>query len=129
MPIAQALVIDDNSANILVLQQLLAIEDVACVSISSTRNLLYQLDSLRNIDVVFLDLEMPVLNGYEAVRVIKAHPHFADAMVIAYSVHVSELHNAIAMGFDGFLGKPLNAEEFPEQLAQILNGDRVNYIP
>lgn len=125
----QALIIDDNPTNILVLQQLLSIEDIASVAISSTRDLPFQLDSIINVAVVFLDLEMPVLNGYEAVSIIKNHPNFRMARVVAYSVHVSELNAALDMGFDGFLGKPLNAEAFPEQLARILNGERVAYLP
>ena len=129
MPQAQALIIDDNPTNILVLQQLLQMEDVASIAISTMKDLPYQLDSIRNVDVVFLDLEMPVLNGFEAVEMLKAHPNFTDSRVIAYSVHVSELHSAMGMGFDGFLGKPLNAEAFPEQLAGILNGETITYLP
>lgn len=129
MPIAQALIIDDNASNILVLKQLLTIEDVASVTISTTKDISLQLDSINNIDIVFLDLEMPVINGYAAVNMIKAHPNFKAAKVVAYSVHVSELNNARAMGFDGFLGKPLNAEEFPGHLARILNGEKVYYLP
>ena len=129
MPIAQALIIDDNPTNLLVLQQLLGLEDVAAVTISSTKDLTFQLNSIRNIDLVFLDLEMPYLGGYDAVRVIKQHPNFQAAKVVAYSVHVSELNSAFELGFDGFLGKPLNAEAFPDQLRRILQGEQVYYVP
>lgn len=129
MPIAQALIIDDQPNNILVLQQLLRMEDVAAVTISSTKDLIFQLNSIKNIDVVFVDLEMPVMDGYKVIEVIRAHPHFGSAKVIAYSVHVTELNNAMNRGFDGFLGKPLDAEAFPEQLARILSGETVLYIP
>lgn len=129
MAIAQALIIDDNPTNILVLKQLLGIEDVACVTISNTKELSFQLNSISNIDVVFLDLEMPVLNGYEAIKLVKAHRNFKKAKVVAYSVHINELNNALAEGFDGFLGKPLDAEAFPEQFARILAGETVYYVP
>lgn len=129
MPAAQALIIDDSPTNILVLQQLLSIEDVASVAISTTRDLAFQLDSITNIQVVFLDLEMPVVDGYEALQTIKDHPNFTNARVIAYSVHVSELNRAMELGFDGFLGKPLSAEAFPNQLARIFQGEQVCYAP
>ena len=129
MPNARALIIDDNSTNILVIQQLLSVEDVASVKVSSTKNLPSQLDSISNIDVVFLDLEMPIVDGYSALTIIKAHPNFKSARVVAYSVHVSELNNALEVGFDGFLGKPLNAEAFPDQLRRILHGEKVYYVP
>lgn len=82
-----------------------------------------------DIQVVFLDLEMPAINGYEALPIIKHHPNFAHTPVIAYSVHVSEMQRALDMGFDGFLGKPLSAEAFPDQLQRILNGEQVHYLP
>ena len=129
MPTAQALIIDDTLTNALVLQQLLMMEGVASVTISNTKDFRFQLDSISNIDIVFLDLEMPFVDGYDAIRLIKAHPNFKASKVIAYSVHVSELHNALDMEFDGFLGKPLNAEEFPQQLARILGGEEVWYLP
>lgn len=129
MPTAQALIIDDKPTNIQVLQQLLRMEDVASVTISSTKDLAFQLDSIRNIDVVFVDLEMPIMNGYEVVEVIKANPHFRSAKVIAYSVHVTELNNALSRGFDGFLGKPVDAEAFSDQLQRILAGETVYYLP
>ena len=117
---AQVLIVDDNPNNILVLQQQLRMEAVDSKTISTTKDLASQLNSIKNIDIVFLDLEMPVIDGYEAVKLIKAHPNFTSAKLIAYSAHVSELHNALSMGFDGFLGKPLNAEAFPNQLERIL---------
>jgi hypothetical protein len=42
-----------------------------------------------------------------------------------YSVHASEINRARDMGFHSCLGKPLNADDFPEQLARILRGERV----
>ena len=125
----KALIIDDNRSNILVLEQLLGIENIPVVKLSATANLVADLDAIRNVEVVFLDLEMPVVDGYEALRLIKAHPNFKTAKVIAYSVHVSELNNAFDVGFDGFLGKPLSAEDFPSQLSRILRGEKVKYLP
>jgi CheY-like chemotaxis protein len=129
MPSARALIIDDNPSNILVLEQLLGIEDISSMRLSATADLAEQLDAIQKVEVVFLDLEMPRINGYEAVKIIKSHPNFRTAKVVAYSVHVSELNTAMDMGFDSFLGKPLNAESFPDQLQRILRGERIHYIP
>lgn len=129
MPTTQALIIDDNSANLLVLQHLLKVEQVTTYTLSDTRNFEAQLDQYSDIDVVFLDLEMPVLNGYEALEIIRSHQSFQSARVVAYSVHINEMNNALNLGFDGFVGKPLDADAFPEQLSRILKGELVKYIP
>ncbi len=129
MPDTRALIIDDNPNNILVLEQLLRIEAVSALHLSVTANLAADLDTLQDIAVVFLDLEMPVLDGYAALAIVKQHPNFQNTRVVAYSVHVSELSRALALGFDGFLGKPLSAEAFPQQLADILRGNVVCFVP
>jgi CheY-like chemotaxis protein len=124
-----ALIIDDNANNITVLQQLLRMEGVASERLSTAKELASELDRLTNIAVVFLDLEMPVVDGYEAVSIIRAHPNFQTAKVVAYSVHVSELKVVMGMEFDAFLGKPLDADAFPEQLSRILAGEKLYFIP
>lgn len=129
MPNAQALIVDDNLNNIRVLNQLLTMENIGTVRLSGTANLSNNLDSIEGIDVVFLDLEMPDSNGYEALQVIRAHPNFKSAKVVAYTVHVSEFNSALDMGFDAFLGKPVSAEAFPEQLKRILRGEKLLYLP
>lgn len=125
----QALIIDDNPNNVLVLQQLLSLDQIASVTLSTANNLPAELDELSDIDIVFLDLEMPGMNGYDALSVIKTHPNFATAKVVAYSVHISELHTVSEIGFDGFFGKPLDAESFSEQLRRIMQGEKIWYIP
>ena len=127
MPQPHALVIDDNRHNLLVLEQLLTIEKVTFIKLVDTENLAYKLNDLPDIDIVFLDLELPHINGYEALKIIKAHPNFVGTPIIAYTVHVSEVDVAAANGFDGFLGKPINAEMFPEHLRRILQGEKVWY--
>lgn len=126
---ARALIIDDDKRNLLVLDQLLRLENVTTFRLASANGLSHQLDSMEGVEVVFLDLEMPGMDGYEALDIIRAHPNARQAKVIAYTVHVSELNRALESGFDGFLGKPVSAEAFPAQLKHILNGERVCYLP
>jgi two-component system autoinducer 1 sensor kinase/phosphatase LuxN len=129
MAAIRALIVDDNVTSIRVIEQLLSMENVTSVKLTSTANLSETLDKIGRVDVIFLDLEMPNLNGYEAREVIKAHPSFRHTKVVAYSVHVSELNAVMDRAFDGFLGKPLSAEAFSGHLRDILAGEKVCYIP
>lgn len=129
MPQVHALIIDDNAGNIGVLVQLLTLENVATTTLSQIHNLKQILDTLQTVNIVFLDLEFPQSNGYEALPIIKGHPNFQDVPVVAYTVHVNEVNEAFKLGFNGFLGKPLNAEAFPDQLARLLRGERVWHLP
>ena len=120
---SHALVIDDNAQNVKVLVQLLSKQGVSCTEVSDPRKLANMLSSLGNVDVVFLDLEMPGLDGYKVKDLLRQH--LGGTPIIAYTVHVSEINVVQQMGFDGFLGKPLDNAKFPDQLARILNGEAV----
>ncbi len=120
-----ALIIDDNARNIQVLVRLLEGQNVDTTEISDLRRLDDVLINLGPVDVVFLDLEMPMLNGFQILDQLKNNPDFLNVPIVAYTVHVSEMHVAHQHGFDGFIGKPLDSERFPEQLSRILNGEGV----
>ncbi|MEO1288909.1 MAG: response regulator [Chloroflexota bacterium] len=125
----KALIIDDNTNNIEVLKQLLQIEGITGTHIVSDNSLEETLSQLESIDIIFLDLEMPKYNGYEVFEILQQYNNLGNPKVVAYSVHVSEVKTALNKGFDAFLGKPLNAEDFSEQLTRILNGEKIHYLP
>lgn len=118
-----ALVIDDNAQNRKVLAQLLSKQGVSSTEIPDPRKLEDSLPSIGAVDVVFLDLEMPGLDGYDVKNLLRSY--FGDTPIIAYTVHVSEMNVVKQQGFDGFLGKPVDNARFPDQLARILNGQPV----
>jgi CheY-like chemotaxis protein len=124
----KALIIDDSSSNIKVLVNLLKLESVEAVTLNNPLDLEATLSGLDKLDVIFLDLEMPELDGYEVLEILHAS-RFAKVPVVAYTVHVSEMNAMRAKGFHSFLGKPLNAEEFPKQLARILKNEPVWSLP
>ncbi len=120
MPNTSVLIIDDIESNITVLKYLLGKENILVQWLTSTHDLWSRLDTMQKVDVVFLDMKMPKMNGIEVLSIIRSHPNFQKTKVIAYSVHICALETALEMGFDGFLDKPVNARAFPEQLKQIL---------
>ena len=117
-----ALLIDDNAQNLRVLSQLLSKQGVATTEVNDPTDIESLLPSLQP-DVVFLDLEMPGSSGYEVREIIRSY--YVDTPIIAYTVHISEINHAREVGFDGFLGKPLDTTRFPEQLARILRHEPV----
>lgn len=123
MSSAQALVIDDNPQGLKVLAQMLLKQGVESVEVRDPTTLADLLPTLGEIDVVFLDLEMPGLDGYAVKELIRSQ--LGELPIIAYTVHISEMHVVRQLGFDGFIGKPLDHVRFPEQLARILRHESV----
>lgn len=120
-----AVIIDDNPKNISVLARLLSIQQVSCTQIPNPLQLESTLETVADIDVIFLDLEMPGQNGYSILDTLKADERFQSTPIVAYTVHISEINHAHQRGFHSFLGKPLDADRFPDQLARIMSGERV----
>ena len=123
-----ALVIDDNTNDVEVLTSLLNEQNLSSTSIYMPNELATMLDNLDDFDLVFLDLEMPKLNGYQVFEYLRDHISHT-VPIVAYTVHTSEINTARALGFHSFLGKPLDTDEFPEHLARILEGERIWIIP
>jgi two-component system cell cycle response regulator DivK len=117
-----ALIIDDNPLNIDVLRIMLDRVNVTSITVGSLREASKLIEQINPPDVVFLDLEFPTGDGFAFLETLKTTPQLVGVPVVAYSVHTSEIDRARRMGFDSFLGKPLNAQRFPDQLRDILNG-------
>ena len=64
-------------------------------------------------DVVLMDLQMPVLDGLEATRRLRAQPQFAALPIVAFTAHAmsEESERSRAAGMQGYLTKPLNTAE------------------
>lgn len=124
-PGVHALIIDDNPLNVEVLHTLLQRHQVKTTVITNVRNIALSLADGAPLHVVFLDLEFPNGDGFDVLLALRNLPQLQGVPIVAYTVHTSEIDKARRLGFDGFLGKPLNLHEFPAQLQTILSGGRV----
>jgi two-component system, cell cycle response regulator DivK len=120
-----ALIVDDNSQNLMVLNRLLVKEGFQTTQASHPDQLNAVLPTLESVSIVFLDLELPGNDGFAILDMLRVDPRFAGVPIVAYTVHLSEIRVAHQRGFHSFLGKPLDSERFPEQLARILAGEQV----
>jgi len=84
-------------------------------------------DTLPRLDLILMDIRLPYEDGYGALRKIRQSPNFRNVPVIAVTAEASveQLNKARQAGFNGFLGKPLDPDRFPDQIQHILTGDPV----
>lgn len=123
-----ALIIDDNPTNTDVLAQLLEIEGVSSSVIQNPADLTRDPSLALGTDLIFLDLEMPRLDGYQMLDFLRGDLN-VTVPIVAYTVHTSQIVEAREHGFHSFLGKPLQPRRFRDQLARILGGERVWEVP
>lgn len=76
-------------------------------------------------DLVLMDVQMPVMNGYEATRQIRslADPIRANILILAMTANAfdEDRRNALAAGMNGFLSKPIIIEELVHTLQKMLH--------
>jgi CheY-like chemotaxis protein len=78
--------------------------------------------------LILMDLDLPVLNGWEATRRLKASPQTQHIPVIAVSAHAmaSDRERALAAGCDDFFSKPVDLKGLVERIEALLPGSKVS---
>jgi len=120
------LVAEDNSVNQLVVKALL--EKVG-YSVDMTTNgveamAAYRADPSRY-DLILMDCEMPVMDGFEATRRIRAHEqreHLPRTPIVALTAHILDNHRleGMAAGMDDYLAKPVQSETLYSSLKRLI---------
>ncbi len=125
---AQVLVVEDNVPNFVLIARMLAFMGVQrCEWKTSGWQVVQFADTLPRIDLILMDIRLPYEDGYQALQKVRASPRLKTTLVVAVTAEASEEQMAKAKnaGFDGFLGKPLDPDRFPEQIKRILSGQPV----
>jgi putative two-component system response regulator len=105
------LAVDDDSMNLMMLEVMLTALDCRVLKAEHGQKALDILAKEPNIDIVLLDIEMPVMDGYETIKSIKQSFNFRDIPVIVVTSGTSEVNRMLALGANDFIAKPYNPEE------------------
>jgi two-component system, cell cycle response regulator DivK len=124
---AVVLVVEDNVANFVLIARLLGYMGIHCEWKTSGYEVVEYADTLPQLDLILLDIRLPYEDGYAALRKIRSSSNLNSTRVVAVTAEASseQMKKARSAGFDGFLGKPLDPDHFPDQVQRILLGDSV----
>jgi PAS domain S-box-containing protein len=114
--------IEDNPANVAFLRELLAEFERVTLHVAPTAEIGVELVRARRPQVVILDINLPGMNGYDAVRLLKSWPETKDIPVIALSAEAMhrDARRATAAGFYRYVTKPVNVPELIALLETLL---------
>lgn len=121
------LVVEDNVSNFVLIARMLGYMGIHCEWKTSGYEVVEYADTLPRLDLILMDIRLPYEDGYGALGKIRASTTLNDTLVIAVTAEasVAQINKAKESGFDGFIGKPLDPDRFPEQIRRILSGDKV----
>ncbi|MDG1516438.1 MAG: ATP-binding protein [Flavobacteriales bacterium] len=114
------LLVEDNPVNQLVVTDLLN-EIEAEVELAVNGQEAINLFDPEKHALILMDMQMPVMDGYEAIRKLRAAGF--NVPIIALTAHVSEVEmdKCKAAGADEYLSKPYKPEELYQKISQLLN--------
>jgi two-component system cell cycle response regulator DivK len=121
------LVVEDNIANFVLIARLLGYMGIHCEWKTSGYEVLEYASSLPQLDLVLMDIRLPYEDGYEALKKIRSAASLNNTKVVAITAEASmeQMRKSKQAGFDGFLGKPIDPDRFPDQIRRILSGEPV----
>jgi two-component system, cell cycle response regulator DivK len=124
---AVVLVVEDNVSNFVLIAHMLGFLGIHCEWKTSGYEVVEYADTLPKVDLILMDIRLPYEDGYSALRKVRQSPRLKAVPVIAVTAEASleEMNKARLSGFDGFLGKPLDPDRFPDQIQRILTGEAV----
>jgi signal transduction histidine kinase/HAMP domain-containing protein/ActR/RegA family two-component response regulator len=117
-----ALIVDDDFRNIFALTALLERAELIAVSAESGAEALSILEQRTDIEIVLMDIMMPVMNGYETMAAIRRQPRYADLPIIAVTGKVigGERERCLGAGASDYIAKPVDTEELLTALYKAL---------
>jgi len=128
---ATVLVVEDNVSNFVLIARLLGFMGIHCEWKTSGYEVVEYADTLPRLDLILMDIRLPYEDGYGALKKIRASDRLKAVPIIAVTAEASQeqMSKARAAGFNGFLGKPLDPDKFPDQIRRFLTGEAVWEIP
>jgi two-component system, cell cycle response regulator DivK len=117
----QILIVEDNEKNLKLVRDVLQVKGYATLEAVNAEDGI-RLAVLHKPDLVLMDIQLPGMNGIDALKVLRADPATAAIPVIAVTASVMQQdRNLITQaGFDGYIGKPLNLKEFLDAVRTML---------
>ena len=122
---AKILYIEDNPENRMLVRAILEAEGYTVVDAE---------DGLAGIEaavreepaLILLDVNLPGIDGYEVVAILKSFPALANTPVIALTAYAMEgdRQRTLVAGCDGYIQKPIDVDAFPRQVEEFLHGKR-----
>ena len=115
---------DDNSFLIKAVEEKLSFFDDFSIKFSAFngKNLIEKLELNHNIDLILMDIEMPIMNGIEAANIVKQrYPQIKIIMLTVFD-NDENIFKSIKAGADGYLLKEVNPKDLHQGILETMNG-------
>ena len=118
----KVLYIEDNEDNVYMLRMRLELLGDFEILAAEDGQKGCEIAAVEKPDIILMDLEMPVVDGWEATRRLKSNPQTRDIPVIALSAHAlsGERAKALAAGCDEYDSKPIEFDRLVATMRRVV---------
>ena len=119
------LIVEDNEKNLKLVRDVLQVKGYETVDAGSAEDGLV-LARDRKPDLVLMDIQLPGMNGIDALKALRADPATAGIPVVAITASVMQTDRQmiVGAGFDGFIEKPVNLKNLLETVQRAVQKGR-----
>jgi CheY-like chemotaxis protein len=112
------LIVEDDPLNMKLFRELLQVNGYATFEAENGKEGV-EMAREKQPDLILMDIQMPVMDGLEATRILKSDPVTAGIPIIALTsaAMAGDREKAIQAGCDGFMSKPIDIHDFLEEVA------------
>jgi len=122
--VLRILYVEDNEDSAYMLKMRLELTDEVEVLVAEDGEKGCEIAAAKRPDLILMDLEMPVVDGWEATRRLKSKPETRDIPVIGLSAHAlaGEREKALAAGCEEFDTKPVEFDRLLGKIRKLVSG-------
>ncbi len=124
-PGPRILIVDDQDSNVRLLEHTLRRAGYTAVTSTTDSRDVAALHEQHHYDLILLDLQMPGLNGYQVMELLRPSRETNPVAILVISADPVQTSSALAAGANGFLSKPFRLTEVVEHLQLLLKTTRM----
>jgi two-component system cell cycle response regulator DivK len=111
------LIVEDNEKNLKLARDVLQFSGFQTLE-AGTGEAAVDLARERHPDLILMDIELPGIDGITALQQLRAEPDTAGIPIVALTASAmsADRDRFFGAGFDGYISKPINIKEFPDQV-------------
>jgi two-component system cell cycle response regulator DivK len=113
------LIVEDNEKNMKLVRDILQVKGYRTLEAGTAKQGLVLAGEHRP-DLILMDIQLPDMDGIAALKRLRSEPATASIPAIALTAFAmkEDQERFMAAGFDGYVMKPINVREFPDQVRQ-----------
>jgi len=116
------LIVDDDPKSLKLTRDLLSVVGYTIIEATDGKKAV-ELARSRKPDLILMDIHMPIMDGFAAIRMIKAETTTRNIPVIAITASImkSDIEKVVQAGYNGYIAKPIDIKELLKKVEEYLS--------